>query len=729
MEEYENILLEKLKKITSGIKEKTLENKLKALKDKEADKSKKKILNSIISIMEGNKFINENPFLRFKNKICKMLLEIIENTNYNQGYFIDLLTTDKNLEKLIYFSGLISIKFRIKKKISPTNILFEIFNKKEFESLKLNIKEFKDINSNDFFVYLILRNETKKLIDEFNRVNPQNNNNINTNINFDSFIKYNNEDFLNYINNDMINVIENNNNIDKGDNNEETKNQNIIIINEDANSNIINDDDEKEAKKAERLGRIKQLINKSVCLPYDAELPEKTIIDSNYKRIDKMNENSSFEMNEILIDNNKFEDLSKLYLFTPIFLVINNLKKDFERNDFEIFNNDNYYFELFGKYLEEIIEKLNGFINEGINKSYIEENKIKIGCYHEHYYLCCKMNDDFKKKYYDNKIISEENIIENYNNDIKVIRVRKDNKDNANKDSEKDSEIKNDNSELLSTYSSAKIAKENFRNKVSNTFENKVSQFLLDASSENLQNLVLFFNLKVSKKMVRKFYLNQLDFLLNNQSTNNLYGFREIDICFLNKNERIIEKDILCNNIKYNINTRGKLKEQNPQDIEVFLKQNSIVFCEVKSSFPNVTCGNEKYHKLEIPKKNEEFNNSNYEFTYIDQIDNLIKKAKLFFNLFIDENIINEQNFFHILYLYDEEDINLLKPDFQNIKNNISNFLKKQFFPKKMKNVIFQVVYFDKEKNEQRIQINYENKIKELEEFIKGSNPNYNSKK
>ena len=96
------------------------------------------------------------------------------------------------------------------------------------------------------------------------------------------------------------------------------------------------------------------------------------------------------------------------------------------------------------------------------------------------------MNDDFKKKYYDNKIISEENIIENYNNDIKVIRVRKDNKDNANKDSEKDSEIKNDNSELLSTYSSAKIAKENFRNKVSNTFENKVSQFLIDDSSENL---------------------------------------------------------------------------------------------------------------------------------------------------------------------------------------------------------------------------------------------------
>ena len=97
--------------------------------------------------------------------------------------------------------------------------------------------------------------------------------------------------------------------------------------------------------------------------------------------------------------------------------------------------------------------------------------------------------------------------------------------------------------------------------------------------------------------------------------------------------------------------------------------------------------------------------------------------------MFIDENIINEQNFFHILYLYDEEDINLLKPDFQNIKNNMSGFLGERFFPKRMKNVIFQVVYFDKEKNEQRIQINYENKIKELEEFIKGSNPNYNSKK
>ena len=41
--------------------------------------------------MEGNKLINENPFLRFKNKICKMLLEIIENKNYEQDYFIDLL--------------------------------------------------------------------------------------------------------------------------------------------------------------------------------------------------------------------------------------------------------------------------------------------------------------------------------------------------------------------------------------------------------------------------------------------------------------------------------------------------------------------------------------------------------------------------------------------------------------------------------------------------------------
>ena len=101
-----------------------------------------------------------------------------------------------------------------------------------------------------------------------------------------------------------------------------------------------------------------------------------------------------------------------------------------------------------------------------------------------------------------------------------------------------------------------------------------------------------------------------------------------------------------------------------------------------------MTCGNEKYHKLEILEKNEKFNNSNYEFTYIDQIDHLIKKAKIFFNLFIDENIINEQYFFHILYLYDEENINLLKPDFNVIKNKITDFLKKQFFPKRIKNTI-----------------------------------------
>ena len=129
-------------------------------------------------------------------------------------------------------------------------------------------------------------------------------------------------------------MIENTNKFEKGVNNEETKNQNIIIINQDSNTNIINNDAEEEAKKTERINRLKQLINKSVSLPYDVELPKKAIIDSNFKKIDEMDENSFFEMNEILIDNNKFEDLSKLNLFTPIFLVINNLKKDFERNDF-----------------------------------------------------------------------------------------------------------------------------------------------------------------------------------------------------------------------------------------------------------------------------------------------------------------------------------------------------------------------------------------------------------
>ena len=83
----------------------------------------------------------------------------------------------------------------------------------------------------------------------------------------------------------------------------------------------------------------------------------------------------------------------------------------------------------------------------------------------------------------------------------------------------------------------------------------------------------------------------------------------------------------------------------------------------------------------------------------------------------------------HILYLYDESNVNSWDISFNEIEENIFNFLTNQHTSKRYKNIIFQVAYFDKEKNleyqkksfrdfkrakEQEIQ-NLANKLKESE--------------
>ena len=52
--------------------------------------------------------------------------------------------------------------------------------------------------------------------------------------------------------------------------------------------------------------------------------------------------------------------------------MINNIVTEFRKI---FFNCDNYYIEIFGKYLEEIIKKLNIYINEVKENDYITKNK------------------------------------------------------------------------------------------------------------------------------------------------------------------------------------------------------------------------------------------------------------------------------------------------------------------------------------------------------------------
>ena len=172
--------------------------------------------------------------------------------------------------------------------------------------------------------------------------------------------------------------------------------------------------------------------------------------------------------------------------------MINNIITEFRKNDFEIFNRDNYYIEIFGKYLEEIIKKLNSYINEGKENEYIRDNKIKFGCFYNHFYLCCKFNEQFKEDYY-KKFNMNENKLKDNKEPIQILKIK-----NKEKSKPKETKIK-EKEDSSKEYSSEKISKNNYKNIISNNFENEIKNFLYKekCSSESLQNLLFFFNLKI----------------------------------------------------------------------------------------------------------------------------------------------------------------------------------------------------------------------------------------
>ena len=205
----------------------------------------------------------------------------------------------------------------------------------------------------------------------------------------------------------------------------------------------------------------------------------------------------------------------------------------------------------------------------------------------------------------------------------------------------------------------------------------------------------------------------------NKKSVGTMYGFREIDISLKSKSSREITSSILNNNLIYEVHNE-KFKKKPIQPIDVSLKKNSIIFCEVKNSFPyTLTKGDQKYDIIKLKQTNEyDLNDNNVTFTYLDQLDNLYKKSKLFLDFYLKENIITRKDLFHIIYLYDDSNISNWEGYMEDIEINIKGFFEKLEISndiKTMKNFVFQIAYFNKEqyiiyKNEKK-----DNKIKELE--------------
>ena len=658
-----------------------------------------------ITDIKDNKFfiflLNRNELSKLENEKNKTEMDFKQFIQYKNEDYINYIYSDdkKSKDPINNITENNNINNENINNIRNNNINNENINDIRNNN-NINNENINDIRNNNN-----INNENINDIINNNNVNNENINNIisNNNINNDNI---NNIISNNNINNENINNIINNDNINNININIETSNNNIIINN---NINI-------DIKDDERTNRIKELINKSLSLNYKDELQEKSFLKSNYKKFEEIKDKAN--LTDIFIDSYNSKNGNKLYLFSPISLMLNNIKNIFEKNDFEMFNDDNNYIEMFGSFLEEVIEKLNLYINEGKEKDYIIKNKIKFGCYKNHYYLCCRLRDEFKQKYFEKKQMNENIIINNnnINEDIKNILVVKIKKDEKNTFDEK-RDIKNAKNENITTYSAIKTAFKNYRNLLSFNFESEVNKFIFNENNcENLQNIIFFFNLKIPNIIKKKEIIFNSVRLSFNNYINTLYGFREIDICFKNKKKRIINKnEILSNNICYIYNEK-QFKKKKIQEIDISLEENSIIFCEVKNSFPNIEKGHEKFTEIQVAQVIENDNSNNLTFNYIEQMDNLFKKSKLFYNFFINENILNKNESMHILYLYDESNIASWSSDYDTIKENLDIFIDSLYIPEEFKKTIFQVGYFDKAKNYQYNQNIIKLKDEEIQE-------------
>ena len=494
MNSNSKLLLDKLSEVCGNIPG-TLLKKLEILYEmrKNFNINEAQFINSIKILINKTKYKIDGELLGFKDLICKNILKIFEEKKYDEENIFNLFLTNDNIifNKLLYFSYIIGKVTNIYILV----ILFSILTEPVLDTI--NLLGITDIKDNKFFIFLLNRNELSKLENEKNK----------TEMDFKQFIQYKNEDYINYIysddkkSKDPINNITENNNINNENINNIINNDNINNINiniETSNNNIIiNNNINIDIKDDERTNRIKELINKSLSLNYKDELQEKSFLKSNYKKYEEIKDKAN--LTDIFIDSYNSKNGNKLYLFSPISLMLNNIKNIFEKNDFEMFNDDNNYIEMFGSFLEEVIEKLNLYINEGKEKDYIIKNKIKFGCYKNHYYLCCRLRDEFKQKYFEKKQMNENIIINNnnINEDIKNILVVKIKKDEKNTFDEK-RDIKNAKNENITTYSAIKTAFKNYRNLLSFNFESEVNKFIFNENNcENLQNIIFFFNLKI----------------------------------------------------------------------------------------------------------------------------------------------------------------------------------------------------------------------------------------
>ena len=450
-------------------------------------------------------------------------------------------------------------------------------------------------------------------------------------------------------------------------------------------------------------------------------------IEKNYKMIN--DKPSLINSENIVVDSLKYDE-NKLHLFSPEFLISNGLKSQIELNDMEMFNDDNYAVDVFSKYINQIIEKINESINNGdFNTNYIKNNLIKINQLDFLHYISAKLDYNIIRGLESQK-----------NNYIKNAFIRLKIGD------EYDKKIKSENSASKSSISKSKLS--DYQKKYSEYLESIINEKLIKNIDNkdliSLPNILFMFNLKIpildktnNSLMFKSLHLDFFHPEKKGINDNYYYGCKEIDAIFQSKSEKeynVLDSQYFHTNItfvKQKNDTEFFLKEKN--DFSIFPK--SVVFCEIKNTFPNTQKGNEDVLKIPIAQ-NEEIK-KDYSICYIDdkdplysynnQLIKLIKKFKYFFNTFRD-NIVNKEDInLHMILIYDTINIDNNKyKDIQDLTKRQLNKYKYKLEEMNNNNVIFELVFFDYFQMNKDIKIQLEEEKKKVNQMaqIKQENDN-----
>ena len=364
------------------------------------------------------------------------------------------------------------------------------------------------------------------------------------------------------------------------------------------------------------------------------------------------------------------KDEKKVVLFSPDFLLANNLIDSYESSNFQIYNENNTCLQLYSYILDEGINQKNkeikkDFIEDDINDNiasnsgFITFEDKTVGFYID----CIEMTH-----YYEIEHLFKNLKRTNQKDNLHVVILSsKSTQTQSKMEKEKEEYDLTDEQKFYSKYNSH-VTEEQLSYAIIETICHEMS----NSSIERLPRIIFYFNLYIFKSSIEK---ERIAFTAKEKE----YGFEEADgVFYLGSDDLILNQNgniPFLKNKKYVLNINDNAVEIDEDKI-IKIESNSLIYMEVKTSFPLKYGKNEKNEEIIVGKEDTK-----------SYIRSFIRKSQKFYQIAKKQN--KEIKRIHILFLYDyllPKDIKKLIYEFTNIflalKTNV-----------KLK-TIFEVIYF-----------------------------------